>query len=238
MAQLPVRGFVRLEGERWRSMEDLSPMSLERVRQASRGADLLILKGDPGSVAQGSAARGIWYWPSGERGAAPIPGDWYLSAPDVSPVAGAFLGMPVDSFPPATQLVPAATRACGLGGAHGAARPARRGAPGGDRQAGGSSSSGDGRGRRPLALGLPRRLQRAELSHLGGHHGQLATHRRLTRCGVSPPRSDPWCRTDDHWCSSGPAQGHRSRRRWSGRERAPARLAPTRCGSTAPAVPL
>ena len=106
VAQLPVRGFVRLEGERWRSMEDLSPRSLERVRQASRGADLLILKGDPGSVAQGSAARGIWSWPSGERGAAPIPGDWYLSAPDVSPVAGAFLGMPVDSFPPATQLVP------------------------------------------------------------------------------------------------------------------------------------
>ena len=106
VAQLPVRGFVRLDGERWRSMEDLSPMSLERVRQASRGADLLILKGDPGSVAQGSAARGIWCWPAGERGAAPIPGDWYLSAPDVSPVAGAFLGMPVDSFPPATQLVP------------------------------------------------------------------------------------------------------------------------------------
>ena len=106
VAQLPVRGFVRLEGERWRSMEDLSPVSVDRVRQAARGADLLILKGDPGSVAQGSSARGIWQWPSGERGAAPIPGDWYISAPEVSPVAGAFLGVPVDSFPPATQLAP------------------------------------------------------------------------------------------------------------------------------------
>jgi hypothetical protein len=106
VAQLPVRGFVRLQGDRWRSMEDLSLVGLERVRQAARGADLLILKGDPGGVSQGSGARGVWYWPSGERGASPIAGDWYLSAPEVSPVAGAFLGMPVDSFPPATQLVP------------------------------------------------------------------------------------------------------------------------------------
>ena len=106
VAQLPVRGFVRLQSDRWRSMEALSPVSLERVRQAARGADLLILKGDPGGVSQGSAARGVWNWPSGVRGASPVAGDWYLSAPDVSPVAGAFLGMPVDSFPPATQLVP------------------------------------------------------------------------------------------------------------------------------------
>jgi len=40
------------------------------------------------------------------RGGAPLPGDWYLAASDVSPVAGAFLGQPVDSFPPATRLLP------------------------------------------------------------------------------------------------------------------------------------
>ena len=106
VAQLPVRGFVRLHTDRWRSMEDLSPVSVERVRQSARGADLLILKGDPGAVSEGGAARGIWRWPSGERGASPLAGDWYLAAPEVSPVAGAFLGMPVDSFPPATQIVP------------------------------------------------------------------------------------------------------------------------------------
>jgi hypothetical protein len=106
VAQLPVRGFVRLQRDRWRSMEDLSAVAVERVRQSARGADLLILKGDAGTVAEGSAARGIWYWPSGERGASPLAGDWYLSAPEVSPIAGAFLGMPVDSFPPATQLLP------------------------------------------------------------------------------------------------------------------------------------
>jgi hypothetical protein len=130
VAQLPVRGFVRLEGGRWRSMEDLSTVGTERVRQASRGADLLILKGDAGSLSEQSAARGVWRWPSGERGTAPIPGDWYLSAAEVSPVAGAFLGMPVDSFPPATQIVPLRPGAAdwvGLTaqlGRRGAARPA------------------------------------------------------------------------------------------------------------------
>jgi hypothetical protein len=106
VAQLPVRGYARLDGERWRSMSDLSPVSVERVRQAARGADLLILKGGPGPLSEGSSARGIWRWPSGETGASPIPGDWYLSGAEVSPIAGAFLGQPVDSFPPATQLTP------------------------------------------------------------------------------------------------------------------------------------
>lgn len=106
VAQLPVRGYARLDGDRWRSMSDLSTVGAERVRQAARGADLLILKGDPGSLAEGSGARGIWRWPSGETGASPIPGDWYLSGAEVSPIAGAFLGQPVDSFPPATQLTP------------------------------------------------------------------------------------------------------------------------------------
>lgn len=130
VAQLPVRGFVRLAGDRWRTMEDLAPAPAERVRQAARGADLLILKGDPGAVAEGAAARGVWRWPAGERGAAPIPGDWYLAAPEVSPIAGAFVGMPVDSYPPATQLAPLEPGAgdwVGLTaqlGRRGAARPA------------------------------------------------------------------------------------------------------------------
>jgi hypothetical protein len=106
VAQLPVRGYVRLDRDRWRSMSDLALVDLERVRQAARGADLLILKGDPGSLAEGSRARGIWRWPSGETGAAPISGDWYLSGVEVSPIAGALLGQPVDSFPPATRLLP------------------------------------------------------------------------------------------------------------------------------------
>ena len=46
----------------------------------------------------------MWTWPSGETGAI-VPGDWYLSPSDASPVAGAFLGEPMDSFPPAARLM-------------------------------------------------------------------------------------------------------------------------------------
>jgi hypothetical protein len=106
VAQLPVRGFARLGGERWLSMTDLRQVPAEQVRQAARRADLLIVKGAAGPIASGTTARGVWSWPSGEAGQAPVAGDWYLSAADASPVAGAFLGQPVDSFPPASRLTP------------------------------------------------------------------------------------------------------------------------------------
>ena len=103
VSQLPVRGFVRLEGNRWRSMSDLRPVPPDQVRRAARQADLLVLKGAVGAIADGSRARGIWTWPSGENGPTQ-PGDWYLLPREDSPIAGAFLGQPVDSFPPAIQL--------------------------------------------------------------------------------------------------------------------------------------
>ena len=130
VSQLPVRGFVRLEADRWRSMDDLAPLTESEVRAAARRADLLIVKGAAGAVASGSAARGVWSWPSGEDGADPVAGDWYLGAPTASPLAGAFLGQPVDSFPPASRLttiVPPPNGWVGLTaqlGRRGAARPA------------------------------------------------------------------------------------------------------------------
>jgi hypothetical protein len=106
VSQLPLRGYVRLEGERWRAMTDLRPVPADQVRRAARRADLLVLKGGVGGFAAGTLARGIWRWPSGEGGETQVPGDWYLRTSDDSPVAGAFLGQPVDSFPPAIQLTP------------------------------------------------------------------------------------------------------------------------------------
>jgi len=106
VAQLPVRGYVRLDRDRWRSMTDLRPVSAEAVRRAARQADLLILKGAAVGLAGETTARGIWSWPSGESGETQVPGDWYLSAADASPLAGAFIGQPVDSFPPTIQLTP------------------------------------------------------------------------------------------------------------------------------------
>jgi hypothetical protein len=105
VAQLPVRGFARLEGERWRSLQDLSVASADLVRQAARRADLVVLKGNVASMSEGGRARGVWRWPSGETGdTAPSAGDWYLMPAGGSPVEGAFTGFPVDSFPPAIQL--------------------------------------------------------------------------------------------------------------------------------------
>jgi hypothetical protein len=106
VSELPVRGYVRIEGNRWRSMEDLGAVATEQVRRAARRADLLILKGGVASFGEGSLARGILSWPSGEAGERQLPGDWYLSAADASPVSAAFLSQPVDSFPPAVQLMP------------------------------------------------------------------------------------------------------------------------------------
>jgi hypothetical protein len=103
VSQLPVRGFLRLEGNRWRSMADLRPVPAEQVRRAARQADLLVLKGAVGDAARGTRARGVWNWPSGESGQVQA-GDWYLLPRDDSPVSGAFLGQPVDSFPPAIEL--------------------------------------------------------------------------------------------------------------------------------------
>ncbi|HEY8196293.1 MAG TPA: hypothetical protein VIG04_04910 [Gemmatimonadales bacterium] len=106
VGQLPIQGYVRLDGDRWRSMANLRAVPKDAVRRAARRADLLILKGGATELAEGTTARGIWSWPSGEGGETQVPGDWYLSQADASPVAGAFLGQPVDSFPPAFLLTP------------------------------------------------------------------------------------------------------------------------------------
>jgi hypothetical protein len=104
VAQLPVKGYVRIAPDRWRSMADMSPVSSDEVRLSARHADLLLLKGAPGDVAREASARGVLTWPSGEDGETVLAGDWYLKPSGASPVAGAFLGLPVDSFPPATQV--------------------------------------------------------------------------------------------------------------------------------------
>jgi hypothetical protein len=106
VAELPVRGYVQVEPGAWRSMRDLSPVSTPDVRHAAEHADLLVVKGSAGALVPAPTARGIWLWPSGETGETLLPGDWYLSAGNASPVAGAFAGEPVDSFPPAIRITP------------------------------------------------------------------------------------------------------------------------------------
>jgi hypothetical protein len=106
VADLPVRGYTRLEGARWRAMETLRPVESGDVAEAVRRADVLVIKGAVPGVERETRARGVWRWPSGEGGEAVIPGEWYASALASSPVAGAFVGLPVDSFPPLLQIIP------------------------------------------------------------------------------------------------------------------------------------
>lgn len=106
VARLPVRGFTRIEPGRWRAMETLAPVANADVEAAARKADVVVLKGESAALPRNSRARGLWLWPSGEDGETVIPGEWYALAPPASPVAGAFIGLPVDSFPPLLQVTP------------------------------------------------------------------------------------------------------------------------------------
>ncbi|HET8634131.1 MAG TPA: hypothetical protein VFL88_08280 [Gemmatimonadales bacterium] len=101
VAELPVRGYVELGQGRYRGMHDLKPVGEETVRRAAAAADLLVVKGDAKNLVRNGGARGLWLWPSG---AGAVAGDWYISAAAGTPVSGAFLGLPVDSFAPATRL--------------------------------------------------------------------------------------------------------------------------------------
>jgi len=106
VAALPVRGYVSLERGQWRSMTDLSPVPRAEVAQAAQRADVLIQKGARPDFTRQSRARGAWDWPSGEGGEAVIAGEWYATATTGSPIAGAFIGLPLDSFPPLVQITP------------------------------------------------------------------------------------------------------------------------------------
>jgi hypothetical protein len=107
VAALPVRGYARFGASGWRSMDDQRRVSTEEVARAARGADLLILKGDPGDVARGARPRGLWRWPSGEGGETQLEGDWYVvPSTAVSPLGGAWAGVAIDSLAPLSRVTP------------------------------------------------------------------------------------------------------------------------------------
>ena len=138
VADLPVKGYVKLEADRWRDMDGLREASAAVVRSAAKGADLLVVRGAADGMDATTGARGLLRWPDADAGA----GEWYVSGAPVSPVAMAFLGVPVESLPPVTgglALVAGAGDWVGLTaqqGRRGAARPVLLG-----RQAGGDGKS-------------------------------------------------------------------------------------------------
>jgi hypothetical protein len=126
VADLPVKGYVRLDADRWRGMDDLKEVPEAVVRAAARGADVLVLRGASAGLEAESRARGILRWPAGagEGG-----GDWYLTPTAGSPLAMAFFGVASESLPPATGTIPLTPAASDWVGAtaqlgrHGVARP-------------------------------------------------------------------------------------------------------------------
>ena len=106
VSDLPVRGYSRLTDTSWHAMENLAPVAEAVVRRAARNADLLVIKGRDEGFGPTALTRAVWRWPSGENGETVLEGDWYVSAELGSPLAQAFLGLPIDSFPPATGVTP------------------------------------------------------------------------------------------------------------------------------------
>ena len=162
---------------------------------------------------------GVWRWDGGRGFDRGLPGDWYLRPADASPVAGAFLGEPVDSFPAGDAAHPASARAGGLDGAHGAARPAGRRPAGSGRAARPAGSrrvtvAVDGLWRWAFRGGS----QRAELSHLGRGDGELAARWRGYRPRQRARRSARSSRMGGRYCSSGRAREPGTRCRWRGAE--------------------
>jgi len=106
VAALPVRGYFLMEGSRWRRMGDLTAATAAEVERATQQADLLVLLGEPDDRWRRSThrVRGRWEWIAAAKDAAPTDGDWYLAPAVASPVSGAFIGLPVDSFPPGLAL--------------------------------------------------------------------------------------------------------------------------------------
>lgn len=100
VAALPVEGYLMLAPGSWHRMRDLRPVGETVVRNAVRGADLLVTLGEDAGGTEQSPARARWDWPGGE----PADGDWYLAQPGGSPLDGAFAGIDADSLPPATAL--------------------------------------------------------------------------------------------------------------------------------------
>lgn len=120
VVEVPVRGYVQLEPGSWRRMDDLRRVSPTEVNLAARNADLLAVRGV--AVPWQSLGRARLLWVPGD-----VPGDWYVAAAGASPVAGAFVGAPIDSLAPATA-VKALDRPEASGWIGATARLARRGA--------------------------------------------------------------------------------------------------------------
>ncbi|MES2307100.1 MAG: hypothetical protein V4558_16485 [Gemmatimonadota bacterium] len=120
VVEVPVRGYVQLEPGAWRRMDDLRRVAVAEVTAAAKSADLLAVRGV--TAPWQTAGRARLLWAPGETS-----GDWYLGAAGASPVAGAFVGAPIDSLAPASAVT-VLDAPTGTGWVGATARLSRRGA--------------------------------------------------------------------------------------------------------------
>src|SRR3989440_2819489 len=104
-ARVPVRTLVQSGADGstgWRDAAGLTPVSGADVARAVAGARLVVRVGDPALLDRfASPVKGaVLTWPTqGGRD-----GDWYVQAPEPSPLAGALAGVAWDSLPPAAAV--------------------------------------------------------------------------------------------------------------------------------------
>src|SRR5438552_3741550 len=102
VARVPVRTLVQSgsDGSGWRDAAGLTPVSAAAAAQAVAGARLVVRMGDPAALDRFPTKGAVLTWPT-QRGQ---DGDWYVRAPEPSPLAGAVAWVAWDSLPPAAAV--------------------------------------------------------------------------------------------------------------------------------------
>lgn len=98
VADVPVRSFVSAERGSWRDAATLAPVGADALHRSIAAARLVVLAGAPDRLTGLVPPRAaVLEWRTGQGEA----GDWYLSTPVASPLAGALAGVAWDSLAPA-----------------------------------------------------------------------------------------------------------------------------------------
>jgi hypothetical protein len=100
-----VRSYAEVVAGRWVDMETAAPVSEDRVRAAARQAALVVTRGPDGFTRSAPVA---WRWPGGVDADDHAAGDWYVTGPGATPLAGRLGAVEWDSLPPLSAVSPTA----------------------------------------------------------------------------------------------------------------------------------
>ena len=109
VALTTVRAFARLSDSSWIDMNSLGSVTVEAVRNATRQASMVVVRGGNALATDMVAAnRVVWRWPSGRDPTFGfLRGDWYLNGEmPSSPLTGKLGLIDWESLPPLNGVVP------------------------------------------------------------------------------------------------------------------------------------